>query len=725
MSDTNKIYEELLNKAKKYIQKEDIPLIEKAFDFSQKCHKNQTRKSGEPYITHPLAVAHILSDHEQDSSTIAAALLHDTVEDSRININEIEKKFGHEISHLVSGVTKLTRLTFSSKAETQAENFRKMFLAMAQDIRVIIIKLADRIHNMRTIKFLSQEKQQEIAEETMDIYAPLAHRLGMWTMKWELEDLSFSVTRSDEYQKIKKYVAEKRAYREEFINSFINIVEAELKKFDVKAEIKGRAKHFYSIYQKMLKQNISYDELFDVLAIRIIVDTVKDCYTTLGIMHAMWKPIAGKFDDYIAMPKSNMYQSLHTAIIGPYGKPVEVQIRTNEMNKIAEYGVAAHWKYKDGIAKDQKFETKLVWIRQLVDMQKDMKNAEDFLNSLKIDFFSDEVFVFTPKGDVHPLPQGSTPIDFAYHVHTEVGHRCLGAKVNGTIVQLNYILKNGDICEILTSKEDQPKLDWLNFIKTANARQKIKQWLRKQKREENIQLGCTQLIKDIKSSLLSSEEVLKDEYLTDILKKYNIKEDELYLAIAQGEISSLTIARLIKEKYEKKYLEEPPFLDTIVSKLKPVKKTTGSGIEVIGMKNIMINISKCCHPLPGDDIIGFVTIGHGVSVHRHDCPNILNLKKEDEERLIEVKWDERRKDLTFPVNLEIKAFDRVGLLKDILTKISDLNTNIIEANVKTKVDGSLMTAQLIVDVRNTEHLNQIINTIKKLNDIFDVYRINK
>lgn len=404
MSEIDKSFEELINKLKNYIPPDEISFIEKAYHFSLKCHKNQSRKSGEPYITHPLAVAHILADHEQDTATIAASLLHDTVEDSKISLTEIDKKFGHEISHLVSGVTKLTRLTFSSKAETQAENFRKMFLAMAQDIRVIIIKLADRVHNMRTIKFLDQEKQQYIAEETKDIYAPLAHRLGMWNMKWELEDLSFSVMKPDEYQTIKKFVAEKRGYREEFIKNFISIINVELKKFDVNAEIIGRAKHFYSIYQKMIKQNISYDELFDVLAIRIIVNTVKDCYTTLGIIHAMWKPIAGKFDDYIAMPKSNMYQSLHTAIIGPYGKPVEVQIRTHEMNKIAEYGFAAHWKYKDGIAKDQKFETKLSWIRQLVDMQKDIKNAEDFLNSLKIDFFSDEVFVFTPKGDVHSLP---------------------------------------------------------------------------------------------------------------------------------------------------------------------------------------------------------------------------------------------------------------------------------------------------------------------------------
>ena len=725
MPEIEKSYNDLISKVKKYSPLSDLSMIEKAFDFAKKCHKNQKRKSGDPFITHPLAVAHILADHEQDPTTIAAAMLHDSVEDSKLSLTELEKKFGHEISYLVGGVTKLTRLSFSSKAEHQAENFRKMFLAMAQDIRVIIIKVADRVHNMKTIKFLPIEKQKEISEETRDIYAPLAHRLGMWNIKWALEDLSFAIIQTNEYKKIKSFVAEKRAYREKYIKDFIKSVEEELKKLDIKTKIKGRAKHFYSIYQKMIKQNISFDELFDILAIRIIVDSVKDCYTALGIIHAMWKPISGKFDDYIAMPKSNMYQSLHTAIIGPHGKPVEVQIRTNEMNKIAEYGVASHWKYKEGVSKDKKFENKLTWIRQLVEMQKDMKNAEDFLHSLKIDFFTDEVFVFTPKGDVHALPQGSTPVDFAYHVHTEVGHRCLGAKANGQITPLSQILNNGDICEIITSKEDQPKLGWLNFVCTANARQKIKQWFRRQKREENIKAGFDQLAKEVKANLINPNEVLNEEYLSPSLKKYNLKgQEELCLAIAQGEISALTIARKIKERFEKKFQQQAPSLEALVSKFKPIKKAKGSGIEVIGAKNIMINISKCCHPLPGDDIIGFITIGHGVSVHRQDCPNILNIKKEDKQRLIEVKWDEKRRDLTYSVNIEIKAFDRVGLLKDILTKISDLNTNIREANVKTNV-GSFMTAHLIVDVRNTDHLNHIINTVKNLNDVFDVYRINK
>jgi GTP pyrophosphokinase len=706
---------ELVREVESYAAQDNIALIKKAYQFASRVHEGQLRKSNAPYITHPLAVAHILAELHQDATIISAAILHDTIEDGHVTAEEIKKEFGPEIALLVDGVTKLGKIDFSTKDEHQAENYRKMFLAMAEDVRVIIIKLADRLHNMRTLEFLPEEKQKEISLETREIFAPLAHRLGIWRLKWELEDIAFRFLEPHQYYQIGERVALKRREREAFIKNFNDQVKTELDRFGLNAQIKGRPKHFYSIYKKITEQGLEFNEIYDLLGLRIIVSTIKECYAVLGVIHANWKPIPGRFKDYIAMPKSNMYQSLHTAVIGPSGHPIEIQIRTQEMEQTSEYGVAAHWRYKEGEPHDKKFESKLAWLRQFIEGQSDLKDAYDFLDNLKINLLVGEVFVFTPKGTVFDLPLESTPIDFAYRVHTEVGHQCQGAKVNSRLVPLDYQLQNGDIVEIIVSKHSHPKLDWLNFVKTSHARSKIKQWFKKQKREENIASGRAELERELNRYWLEPQKFLNFEYLEPIVTRYQITSfEDLLEAIGQGEISAKTLVHKILEiEKEKKKEIELPVLPAAAK-----KKETAEGILVGGIDDVLVRLAKCCNPLPGDEIIGLVTKGRGISIHQKECPNIVEVPKE---RFIQVDW-QKTEQAHYPVEIEVRAFDRVGLLKDVSSKISESGTNIVSVNVRTNRRGSAII-NIVIDVKNIEHLHQVTREIKNVGDVYEVYRV--
>ncbi|PIS28081.1 (p)ppGpp synthetase [Candidatus Saganbacteria bacterium CG08_land_8_20_14_0_20_45_16] len=645
---------ELLDKVAAYSPKTDLGLVEHAFQLAQKAHQSYKRLSGDPYITHPLAVALILAELEQDVFAIAAALLHDVVEDAGITLEQISSDFGPEVARLVAGVTKLSQLSFVNRELQQAENFRKMFLAMAEDFRIVVIKLADRLHNMRTLKYLPLAKQKATAIETKEIYAPLAHRLGVWRIKWELEDLSFACLSSEEYAEIKRKVAESRNKRETYIQDFIREATELLQRVGIGGEINGRAKHFFSIYHKMVDQNLDFDEIYDLTAVRIIVDGIKDCYAVLGVVHAAWKPIPGRFRDYIAMPKSNGYQSLHTTVIGPAGRPVEIQIRTHEMHRIAEYGIAAHWCYKEK-ATDKNLDAKMAWFREMLEWQGELKDAKDFMESLKINLFIDEVFVFTPKGDVFGLPSGANPVDFAYRVHTEVGHRTVGAKVNGRIVPLDHKLQSGDIVEILTGKKDNPSRDWVRFVKTAAARVKIKNWFKKH----------------------------------------------------QGEPKTKVAQAVITEVEDK------------VRPL-PVQKSRGktkSPVTVAGLENVLVRFSKCCNPIPGEKIVGFITKGRGIAIHAYECANIIN-KKAQLDRLVKVEWNSDSEKI-FSVAIEVEAFDRVGLLKDILAAVAETKTNVSAANISTK-RGSSAFLRLTLDVKDKRQLDQVVATVRRLADVYEV-----
>jgi GTP pyrophosphokinase len=647
---------ELLDKIRKYNPTADLEIVEKAYEFADRAHKDHKRLSGDPYITHPLAIAGILADLEQDLLTIAASLLHDVVEDAEISREELSHTFGEEITRLVEGVTKLSQLVFISREVRQAENFRKMFVAMGEDYRIIIIKLSDRLHNMQTLKYLPLAKQKETALETREIFAPLAHRLGMWRLRWELEDLAFLYLELDKYEEVSGKVAESRDERESYIQGFIKEAVSLLNKVGIECQINGRPKHFYSIYRKMVDQNLEFDEIYDLTAVRIIIETVKECYAVLGVVHAAWKPIPGRFRDYIAMPKSNGYQSLHTTVIGPGGKPVELQIRTREMHRIAEYGIAAHWRYKEG-STDKFLDQKMSWFRQMLDWQNELKDAKDFMESLKIDLFVDEVFVFTPKGDVFGLPIGATPVDFAYRVHTEVGHRTVGARVNGRIVPLDFKLRNGDIVEILSSKKDNPSQDWLRFVKTAAARVKIRNWFKKQKGVEKVEAA------------------------------------KAVIATEESKVKPLLVPRpRVKAK---------------------------SAVTVSGLENVLVKFSRCCRPIPGEEILGFITRGRGITVHRKDCPNIVR-QEIPRERIVKVEWNPKS-EMLFPVDIEIEAFDRVGVLKDILAQIVETKTNVSAAKVSTR-RGSSAFLRLTVDVKDCAHLDRVISAIRRVSDVYDVQR---
>jgi len=709
---------DLKAKVKSYLPEADLSLIEKTYEFAELKHRGHKRLSGDPYITHPLAVAEILADLEQDVPTIAAALLHDTVEDAGVTFAELSSLFSPEVAKLVEGVTKLGQLVYESREERQAENFRKMFVAMGEDLRVIVIKLADRLHNMRTLKYLPADKIRYTSQETQEIFAPLAHRLGMWRLKWELEDLAFSYLEPKKYEELRQKITESREAREAYIENFIKRISENLGKMGIQAEIVGRPKHLYSVYRKMVDQNLEFDEIYDLTAIRAIVESVKECYAVLGLIHATWKPIPGRFRDYIAVPKSNGYQSLHTTVVGEGGRPVEIQIRTREMHRLAEYGVAAHWVYKEA-ATDKRFDQKIAWFRQMLDTQTELKDARDFMDSLKIDLFVDEVFVFTPKGQVIQLPLLSTPVDFAYHVHTEVGHRCTGAKVNGRIVPLDYQLKNGEIVEILTGKVDNPSLDWLNFVKTSAARAKIKSWFKKRKRGESIERGREALEEELRKMRIHPAEALKEENLKELVEQFKAKSlEDLYAGIGYGEVSAFDCARRLREKFPEAKSEEEEIKKGLPSR--PRKRKIVHGIKVTGLEGILVKISRCCRPLPGEEIMGLVTKGRGVAVHRKDCTNLVNAKI-DKKRLVKVEWD-MSADIYYPVEIEVETFDRVGVLHDVLEKIADKKVNVSSANIKTK-RGSIMFLKLVVDVLNLEQLKQAISAIREVADVYDVKRV--
>ncbi|MCL6634308.1 MAG: bifunctional (p)ppGpp synthetase/guanosine-3',5'-bis(diphosphate) 3'-pyrophosphohydrolase [Peptococcaceae bacterium] len=718
--------EELLQKIKAYNPRADFSAICAAYEYAEKAHRGQKRFSGEPFIVHPLEVAKILAELELDQETLEAGLLHDVVEDTGITLGDIEERFGREVALLVDGVTKLSRIEYKSKEEQQAENLRKMFLAMAKDIRVILIKLADRLHNLRTLKYHPAPKQLEIAKETLEIFAPLAHRLGIYRIKWELEDLAFRFKEPEKYFELVEKIAKTRGKREEYIRSVVSILMSKLAAMGIEADIKGRPKHLYSIYEKMVEQQKDLNEIYDVMAVRCLVETVRDCYATLGIVHTMWTPIPGRFKDYIAMPKSNMYQSLHTTVIGPQGEPLEIQIRTREMHRTAEYGIAAHWRYKEGGRGDREFDKKLAWLRQLLEWQHDLRDAREFMESLKIDLFADAVFVFSPKGDVVELPAGSVPLDFAYRIHTDVGHRCVGARVNGRIVPLEYRLKNGDIVEILTSKSSGPSRDWLNLVKTSHAKTKIRQWFKKEQRDENILKGKESLEREAKKQGIDLDSI-KGEKLLEIGKKFNLLSlDDLYAAIGDGAVTAAGVLARIKTGEAK--AERKGLLAGEVQVLKAEARPAAvwgkptQGIRVKGIDNLLIRLAHCCNPVPGDPITGYVTRGRGVSIHRSDCRNIMSYLRDEKERLVEVAWDKEFRE-PFQVKLEINGMDRAGLLSDVMAVLLEMKISANWVTARGKKDGGAVI-EMVLEMKGLEQLEHIMNKIRRIKDVYEVKRVS-
>jgi len=724
--DTGSPLDELLRKIKIYNQKADLSVIFAAYKYAEKAHVEQRRFSGEPFIVHPLEVAKILAELELDQETLVAGLLHDVVEDTGVTLEDIKERFGGEVALMVDGVTKLGQLEFKSKEEQQAENLRKMFLAMAKDIRVILIKLADRLHNLRTLKYHPVLKQVEIAKETLEIFAPLAHRLGIYRIKWELEDLAFRFKEPENYFGLAEKISKTRVKREEYIRSVISTLMSKLAAMGIEADIKGRPKHLYSIYEKMIEQQKDLNEIYDVMAVRCLLKTVRDCYATLGIVHTMWTPIPGRFKDYIAMPKSNMYQSLHTTVVGPQGEPLEIQIRTREMHRTAEYGIAAHWRYKEGGRGDREFDKKLSWLRQLLEWQHDLRDAREFMESLKIDLFADTVFVFSPKGDVVELPAGSVPLDFAYRIHTDVGHRCVGARVNGRIVPLEYKLKNGDIVEILTAKNSGPSRDWLNLVKTSNAKTKIRQWFKKEQREENILKGKENLEREAKKQGVDVD-LIKGEKLLEIGKKFNLLNlDDLYAAVGDGVVTAgniLTRLKIEETKTEKKGLlaEEVQILKAEVRPAAWWGKPT-RGIRVKGIDNLLIRLAHCCNPVPGDPVIGYITRGRGVSIHRSDCRNIVSYMRDEKERMVEVAWDKDFRE-PFQVKLEINGMDRAGLLSDVMAVLLEMKISANWVTARGKKDRAAVI-ELVLEIRGLEQLDYIVDKISRIKDVYDVKRVS-
>jgi GTP diphosphokinase / guanosine-3',5'-bis(diphosphate) 3'-diphosphatase len=705
---------------------EDLSWLNKAYDYALEAHGNQQRVSGESFISHPLGVALILAELELDIVTIMASILHDVVEDTDVTLEDIRTQFGNEVALLVDGVTKLSRLEFHTKEEQQAENLRKMFLAMAKDIRVILIKLADRTHNMRTLEHLSPEKQQEIARETLEIYAPLAHRLGIYKIKSELEDLAFRFLNRRQYYFLAERLAKKKQERDEFISSVKGILQEKLNDAGVKSEIQGRSKNLYSIYAKMREQGKDVHEIYDLMAVRILVDSVKDCYGALGIVHTLWKPIPFRFKDFIAMPKPNMYQSLHTTVVIGKNELLEVQIRTWEMHRTAEYGIAAHWKYKEKVKDHQEFNEKLSWLRQLLEWSQDFGDAHELMEHLKIDLFTDDVFVFTPKGDVIDLPVGSISLDFAYRIHTDIGHRCVGAKVNGRLVPLDYELKTGDIVEVMTSKQGSPSRDWLKMVKTSPAKSKIRSYFKKEKREDNIIKGKEMLERELKRLHIEPHLVLKESLLVEIGKRFNLMtEEDVYAAVGYGGVSSQQVISKIKDELKKLSPVEKMPATAYKADLKPLPKKTSEGVQVDGISNLLIRFAKCCSPVPGDDIIGFVTRGRGVSVHRQDCLNLQSKVKESVEmgkgdRLLDVSWEDSET-CSYPVDIEIMGMDRPNLLMDLMNVLAEKKVNITAVNGRTNKDKSV-TMHLTVVIKDLSHLDQILNGLNRVKDVFSVRR---
>lgn len=711
----------------------DTDIIGKAFDLASRLHEGQLRKSGEPYIIHPIAVAKILARLGMDEATIIGGLLHDVVEDTEYTREELVEDFSEEVALLVDGVTKLGTIKFDSKEEAQAENLRKMFLAMSKDIRVLIIKLADRLHNMRTMEFMIPAKQIEKSRETLDIYAPLASRLGIYTIKFELEDIALKYLHLEEYQKLKLEVSEKREQRIVFINQVIEEIKSSLDSMGIHYDISGRSKHLFSVYKKMVLQHKQLDEIFDLTAIRVIVDTVRDCYAVLGQVHTMWKPLPGRFKDYIATPKANMYQSLHTTVLGDNGEPFEIQIRTYEMHRVAEYGVAAHWKYKEGKSnKDQnKDELKLAWLRQTIEWQKEINDPKEFMETLKMDLFASQVFVFTPKGEVIDLPAGSTPIDFAFKIHTDVGCKCVGAKVNGKMVTIDHQLHNGDIVEIVTNANSSgPSVDWLKIAKSSTARNKIKQFLKKENKNDDVAKGKETLEKYLKKKGYDTQLVGKLSYINRALKEMNISSlDELYIQISSGGtvLSKLVniLTRYYSEDQNSQIKDDDRVLRSIAQENKKVKENRSRrdnpGIIVKGADNLMIRVSRCCNPVPGDDIMGFITKGRGISVHRKDCSNITSLPESEKARFIDVEWEDLKVGKEYNADICIIGMDRKGIFSDISRVCEDMDVHIGGVNAKSTKDGSVHIT-LTLSISSTQQMQKVLRTLRNVPDVSNVYR---
>lgn len=717
---------EFMDYVHSYLGDDECDKIMKAFTLADKAHEGQFRASGEPYIMHPLAVAEILAHLQIDHITLIAALLHDVVEDTEYTKEDIEKLFGSEVAFLVDGVTKLNQFQYETKEDRQMENYRKMILAMAKDVRVVVIKLGDRLHNMRTLKHMRSDKQKRIAKETLEIFAPLAHRLGIFNVKWELEDLSFRYLEPDKYYDLVDQMKQKRQAREDIVNDTMEQLTKALGEAGIKADIKGRPKHFYSIYKKMKKDNRDLSQIYDLLAVRVIVDTVPDCYAVLGIAHSIWKPLPYRFKDYISMPKSNMYQSLHTTVIGTMGQPVEIQIRTWEMHRVSEYGVAAHWRYKEGNkGADKEFDQKVAWLRQVLEWQ-DTSNPKELVNALKLDVFSGEVFVFTPKGDVVKLPIGSVPLDFAYRVHTDVGHRCVGAKVNGKIVPLDYTLQNGDIVDIITSKTGKPSLDWLNIVGSSESKNKIRNWFKRENKEENIEKGLEALEREAKRLNYSWKELCCDNRIQQVVKQLKSNtENELYAACGYGGIPVSTVLLRLVELYKKSKEHEDARKTTeqIIEKLKvqgAKKAKNGTGVLVKGEPGVMVRMAKCCNPVPGDDIIGYITRGRGVSVHRSDCTS-LGHTPEDLERMIEVSWDEASSE-SFHVGIDIQAYDRSGILMEVMAVLSELKITITNMNAKVLENTKNVMINIVVEIRDISQLDFVMTKLRRIREVYTVQR---
>lgn len=734
MPSTNDIVtiEDFFEQVKGYLNEAQIDYVRKAYILAADAHKEQRRKSGEPYIIHPIGVASILAGLQMDEYTLAAAFLHDVVEDTEYTYDDIRNIFGGVVANLVDGVTKLGKIAYISKEDRQIENYRKMFLAMARDIRVVLIKLADRLHNMRTMKYMPAHKQQSISRETLEIYAPLAHRLGIHTIKWELEDLAFRYMEPDIYYTLVEQVKTKRREREAMIFEAMDEMRDSLEKANIKCEIQGRPKNFYSIHKKMLRDHKELNEIYDLLAIRVLVDSVKDCYGTLGIVHSMWRPIPGRFKDYVAVPKSNMYQSLHTTVLSAGGQPLEIQIRTFEMHRISEYGIAAHWRYKESggskpaSGSDKGFDAKLSWVRQLLEWHQDMNDSNDFVNAVKMDIFADEVFVFTPRGDVIDLPVGCCPIDFAYRIHTDVGNRCVGAKVNGRIVPLDFKLSNGDIVEVITSKQaNGPSRDWINIVGASDTRNKIKGWFKKERREENIVKGREMLDKEAKRLGYEPKTFASPEKLKEVGTRLRINsDDDLLATLGYGGVTLNSVISKLVEIYKKEQkLNTNKDLSEMLAELKPRKSKAKAshGILVKGEEGIMVKLARCCNPIPGDPVVGYITRGSGVSVHRADCPNVLSNNPDEQSRLIEVAWDISL-DAAYKVNILITANDRANLVGDILTITSESKLNIFSMNCKAD-KNKIATMQFGIDINSLEQLEYVMNRIRRLKGVYSVERV--
>ena len=725
----NKSIEDIISLVKQKKRWADTKLIIKAYNYAKEKHGTQCRKSGEPYIIHPVQVAYILADIGLDEATICAALLHDVVEDTEVTHEDLVRDFGEEIATMVAGVTKLGELRYqASTEERQVENYRKMFLAMGKDIRVIIIKLADRLHNLRTLKYLRRDRQIANAKETMELYAPLANRLGIYSLKWELEDLAFKYLYPEEYRELVEGIDKKREERLQFIEKIMDDIRGQLKKQKIEAEVTGRAKHLYSIYRKMKRDNKTLDQIYDLFALRILVNSVKDCYAALGVVHEMYSPMPGRFKDYIAVPKPNMYQSIHTTLLGEKGTPFEVQIRTWEMHRIAEYGIAAHWAYKEAnygkkgkqvvtVTKD-----KLAWLRETLEWQQDMKDPQEFLNTLKTELFEDEVYVFTPKGKILVLPRDATPIDFAYSIHEEIGNHMVGCKINSKMMPIITKLQSGDIVEIMTSDSQKgPSRDWLKFIKTTKAKSKIQSWFKKEQRSENIEKGKDLIEKEIKRIGISHDELFKQDYINAALDRYKFKNlEEMYASVGFGAISQVKIISRMLEEYRKSHKEEniEQKIEELTIKRKNLKPSS-TGVVVKGIDNCLVKLSKCCNPVPGDNIIGYITKGRGVSVHRTDCVNVKDLLKE-EDRIIDVYWY-TEKAASYNVDITVYANDRSGLLAEVIQVLSNLKTKLIGLNSKATKEH-IATIEISIEVENIEELNKVLKELRKVDSVYEVTR---